>query len=174
MSKFIEDVAIEDMNIPFCAIATNLKTREEVVFDKGSLFDALRASVSIPSILTPYELNSCPLVDGGVVNPIPINHLVRGENDIVVVVDVNAITPYVKAPDTPVRKFEKIREEDDFTKLANQLKNKWLEIFPEKPPKSKKMGLIDLMSESLGLMQHQLSQLTIEKYNPRNAHCDIQ
>ena len=166
MKKFIEDVNIEDMDIPFSAIAADISTREEVVFNSGSLLTALRATVAIPSILTPYEVDGVQLVDGGVVNPIPIQHVSRTGNEILVSVDVNAMIPYEKAPDSPERKKEKKKEQDDFTKLANQLKKKWEEIFPEKPPQPKKLGLLDLMSESLSLMQSQLSQMTIEKYNP--------
>jgi len=166
LKTIIEDKNIENLDIPFCAIAANLETKEEVVFKTGSLLQALRATVAIPSILTPYMINGEPLVDGGVVNPIPISHVSRENNEILVVVDVNALIPFEKSNRIPSPEIMKEREKDEFTKLANQLKKKWIEIFPDKPPSPKKLGLIDLMSESLVLMQHQLSQLTVEKYKP--------
>jgi len=166
MSKFIKDVNIEDLQIPFCAVAANINTNEEVVFSNGSLFHALRASISIPSILTPYEYNDCQLVDGGIVNPIPVKFVDRRPDDLLVVVDVNALTPYSDKKETPNRKIEKNKENDEFTRLAEQLKAKWIEFFPEKPPSPKKLGLIDVMTESLALMQNQLTRLIIEKYQP--------
>ena len=86
--EFVPDMPIEDLSIPYCAVATDLKVGHEVVFDKGSLFDAIRASISLPSFYEPVQRDGMILIDGGVTNPIPMNRVVRHEGDILVGVDV--------------------------------------------------------------------------------------
>jgi len=87
--EFVPDMPIEDLSIPYCAVATDLKAGHEVVFDKGSLFDAIRASISLPSFYEPVQRDGMILIDGGVTNPIPLNRVVRHEGDILVGVDVS-------------------------------------------------------------------------------------
>ena len=65
-------VMIEDLEIPFKAVATDLLSKKEYVFDKGPLSDAVRASVSIPTVLQPKVVDGIKLVEGGVINPLPI------------------------------------------------------------------------------------------------------
>ena len=70
-------------------MATDLKAGKEVVFNKGSLFEAIRASISLPSFYEPVERDNMILIDGGVVNPIPLNRVKRQVGDILVGVDVS-------------------------------------------------------------------------------------
>lgn len=84
------DMAIEDCQIPFTAVATDIRQSKEVVFEKGSLYEAIRASISIPSVFKPYKLNGMVLVDGGVKNPLPLNRIKRTPDDLLVAVDVSA------------------------------------------------------------------------------------
>ena len=87
--EFVPDMMIEDLPIPYCAVATDWKTGREVVFRKGSLFQAIRASISLPSFYEPVKLDNMILIDGGVTNPIPMNRVVRHEGDILVGIDVS-------------------------------------------------------------------------------------
>jgi len=87
----VPDVNIEDLPIPFTAIATDLFTGEEVVFREGPLFDAIRASISIPSMFKPFIWKGRTLVDGGMVNTLPINRVQRTPGDILVAFNVNQI-----------------------------------------------------------------------------------
>ena len=87
--EFVPDMPIEDLPIPYCAVATDLKAGREFVFRKGSLFDAIRASISLPSFYEPVYRDDMILIDGGVTNPIPLNRVVRHEGDILVGVDVS-------------------------------------------------------------------------------------
>lgn len=91
IKEIVPDVNIEDLAIPFRAVAADLYTGEEVVFDKGPLFDAVRASISIPSLFRPVKYGFRTLVDGGIVNTMPIDKVVRTEGDILVAFDVNDI-----------------------------------------------------------------------------------
>lgn len=93
MNKFkqmVPDVNIEDLEIPFRAVAADLETQREVVFSKHSLYRAIRASVSIPSVIKPIKIGKHILVDGGVANALPLNRVVRHEGDLLVSVNVSA------------------------------------------------------------------------------------
>ncbi len=77
-----------DLQIPYLCVATNIETGEEVVFREGSLPEAMRASMGIPSVFYPIEISGKLLVDGGVVNNFPVNHVKDMGADIIIGVDV--------------------------------------------------------------------------------------
>ena len=87
--EFVPDMDIEELPIPYCAVATDWKAGREVVFRKGSLFEAIRASISLPTFYEPVRRNGMILIDGGVINPIPLNRVKRQSGDILVGVDVS-------------------------------------------------------------------------------------
>ena len=87
--EFVPDMPIEDLPIPYCAVATDLKSGREVVFREGSLFKAIRASISLPSFYEPVHRDGMILIDGGVTNPIPMNRVQRHEGDILMGIDVS-------------------------------------------------------------------------------------
>ena len=91
LQEIVPEVNIEDLRIPYKAIATDLFTGEEVIFDKGSLFQAIRASISIPSLFRPVKLGMRTLIDGGIANTMPLNRVERSGDDIVVAFNVNDI-----------------------------------------------------------------------------------
>ena len=83
MKELVPDVEIEQMPVPFAAVAADLLTGDEVVLDSGGLYDAIRASISIPSVFRPVHRDGRVLVDGGTVNPLPLNRVRREEGDAV-------------------------------------------------------------------------------------------
>ena len=85
----IEDVKIEDIPIPYCAIATDLATGRECAIKQGDLISAIRASISIPGIFTPARKGESFLVDGGLVNPVPVSAARNLGADYVIAVDLN-------------------------------------------------------------------------------------
>ena len=89
IKEIVPDVNIEDLPIPYCAVATDLCTGEEVVFRTGKLFDAIRASISIPSLFRPVKHGMSLLIDGCMVNCLPLNHVARKEGDLLVAFDTN-------------------------------------------------------------------------------------
>ena len=91
MREIVPDVDIESLSIPFRAVATDLYTGEEVVFDHGKLFEAIRASISIPSLFQPVKYGLTTLVDGCIANCLPLSRVVRSEGDILVAFDVNDV-----------------------------------------------------------------------------------
>lgn len=87
--EFVPDVPIEDLPIPYCAVATDWISGQEVVFRKGSLFEAIRASISLPTFYEPVRRDGMILIDGGVTNPIPLNRVERREGDLLIGIDVS-------------------------------------------------------------------------------------
>ena len=81
---------IEDLPIGYTAVATDLYAQREIWLNRGPLFDAIRASLAIPSLLTPWEHQGRVLVDGGLLNPIPIAPALNHQTDIIVAVNLNA------------------------------------------------------------------------------------
>lgn len=89
LKQIIPDVNIEDLDIPYCAIATDAVTGKEVVFNKGSLYEAIRASISLPVFFNPVHRDNKILLDGGLVNPLPLNRVHREDGDLLVAVNVS-------------------------------------------------------------------------------------
>ena len=90
LRKLIGDAEIEDLPIPYTAVAVDLDLQREVWFSRGSLFDAIRASIAIPTIFRPHRYQGRLLVDGGLLNPLPVSPTVRDATDATIAVDVNA------------------------------------------------------------------------------------
>ena len=161
MQKFIPDQKIEDLPIKFAAVATDLKKGKEVVITEGSLFDAIRASISIPLVITPMQKNDTLFVDGGVLNPVPVNRVFRQHNDILIAVNVNAHIPY-----------QKLTVEDPELGYLEQLTSGKLSCFQSKLamlfPANKKenTGYFNLIGESTSLMLSQITKLTLEMNPP--------
>ncbi len=91
LKEIVPSVNIEDMKIPYSAVATDLFTGEEVVFREGDLFKAIRASISIPSLFRPVKYGYRTLIDGGITNTMPIDRVARNGHDILVAFDVNDV-----------------------------------------------------------------------------------
>ncbi len=91
IKKVVPDVNIEDLKIPYTAVSTDLYSGEEVVFREGPLFDAIRASISIPSMFRPVRYGYHTLIDGGIINTTPLSLAPRNGHDILVAFDVNQL-----------------------------------------------------------------------------------
>jgi NTE family protein len=135
--------------------------KKEVVFTTGSIYKAIRASVAIPTVLTPIRTEEGLLVDGGVMNNIPINHVKRTHDDLLIVVDVNAEVPVLKPPKT---------EEENKTMLHIYHK-KILAFYNQFQPESQqsadeKFGYFDLLNHTIGFMTHQIAMQKLEKHPP--------
>jgi NTE family protein len=121
IKTFIGDVYIEDLPIKYKAVATELNTQETVVFEKGRLIDAIRASIAIPTIFIPVYKDDKILVDGGVLNPLPINLTFKDETDLKIAVNLDANIKNKYIIELP--KEQLTREEilyNEFNKLVNK------------------------------------------------------
>ena len=169
MKDFIPDTPIEELRIPYAAVAVDLINNREVVFREGSLFNAIRASVSIPSVLTPVKTADGLLVDGGVLNNIPSNHAPRVEGDLLVVVNVNAKIP-VQLPD--ISKEEDERQKRAYQKKIEEFYSHLQKILPQGPAEKQaqtheeKMGYFNVIDKTISLMTYHMAQMSLKHFTP--------
>lgn len=145
MESLMGDHRIEDFSIPFTAVAVDINNKREVHYQSGSLFKALRASIAIPTIFTPVVENGSQLVDGGVLNPLPIDLVSPKSDHLVVAVNLNA---------GGEKEAEPVNPENVANKLSKNGKN------------GGKLGLFDLLNKSFDLTQDRLIELTIALHKP--------
>ena len=153
--EFVPDVNIEDLPIPYCAVATDLKAGREVMFRKGSLFKAIRASISLPSFYEPVKRNDMILIDGGIINPLPLNRVKRQAGDILVGVDVSGHD--YKAQWDELQRLTAIQKHD------KSLKTKILDMLI---PDNIEFNYYTVLSRASSLMIRQNSILMTQLMNP--------
>ncbi len=88
MRELVGDVSIEELPIPFTAVATDLIAKKEAWLTKGSLFEAIRASISVPGVFTPQRIAGRWMVDGGLLNPVPVTPAIQTMIGATIAVDV--------------------------------------------------------------------------------------
>ncbi len=156
LKEIVHDHDIEDLPIPYCAIATDLIRGRERIFNNGSLFNAIRASISIPTFFQPYKLGGDYFVDGGLVNPIPINRVKRIDGDLLAVVNVNADIPHVmmEPPEEP--------EEKGILRMIRSINDRTGKHIPKN--KKDHIGLFNLNNRSISIMLNQITALTLRNY----------
>ena len=161
MKEFIPDRNIEDLEIPYAAVAADIINNKEVVFTEGSVYNAIRASVAIPTVFTPVKTDEGLLVDGGVVNNIPVNRVKRTPDDILVVVNVNAHIPVYKPI---ISEKERARKESIYQKKVSEFKNHLQKINPLNH--DKKIGYFDLINKTINLMIYHNAYVSFEQQPP--------
>lgn len=167
MKKFVPDARIEELPIKYTATAFDLAHNQETVFSEGNLYDAIRASISIPTVFTPVISGNSVFVDGGVINNIPIRNAIRTENDLLVASYVNADIPVLK-PDLPVK--EKNRRKESYDKWMKETR---LHIFPgSQKNESKKLTYFYLITNTIASATNQLSKM-IMKNDPPDVLIEI-
>jgi len=87
---------IEELPIPYTAVAADVTGEKEVWLQKGSLFDAIRASISLPMFFTPFAINGVDLIDGGVLNPVPIAPTFGDHTDMTIAVNLGGPARFEK------------------------------------------------------------------------------
>ncbi|MGD9977995.1 MAG: patatin-like phospholipase family protein [Bacteroidales bacterium] len=153
MQTLIPDMNIEDMPIPFAAVATDIINEKEVVFTRGSFYKAARASVAIPAVFTPVKYNNTILVDGGVLNPVPIKHVARESGDMLIVVNLYG----EKGANAP-------KEKDEEKGYLNGLMKNLSTLISTGDKHS--MGYYSLLSRTSSAMIHRIAELSIERHKP--------
>jgi NTE family protein len=162
LRDLIGEYAIEDLPVSFTAVATDLDTEKEVWLSKGPLFDALRASIAIPTLFTPFQYKGRRLVDGGLVNPLPIAPTLRDMTDLTIAVNLSG------------------REEPDLERPTahdtgvgepryNRMIREFIDQLAGKKPTEKGMeelGLFDVISQAVDTMQNTISRLKLATYSP--------
>lgn len=161
IEKMIGDTKIEDLSLSFTAVATDLKKQKEVWIQKGSLIDSVRASVAIPTIFTPKKIGNRYLVDGSVLNPVPIAATISDNTDITIVVNLNA--DELKKTEVKTVKNSKKKERNFYTKIEEKFEN----LMTKKENKEfYNLGIFGVMIRSVDSMQKIITEYKIAGYSP--------
>lgn len=182
IDELLADVQIEDLSIPFTAVATDLSGHKEVWFQNGPLSRAVRASAAIPGMLSPVAINGSMMVDGAVLNPLPITPCVSAHADLIIAVDLSADVP-IPGLDPAPRKTEQ-----EQTSAVEKKGPEWFNGFLEKatgwldginkngrstPEKIKQqlqqteqLGKIAVLNRVIEVMSASLTQYKIAGYPP--------
>ena len=153
--EFVPDMAIENLPIPYCAVATDWVSGREVIFRTGSLFEAIRASISLPSFYKPVQRDGMILIDGGVVNPIPLNRVERHKDDLLVGVDVSGQD--YKAQENMKHEISERRKSSK--SLATQILSKLI-------PDNIDFNYYTMLTRTSSLMIRQNAKLMAQLMNP--------
>jgi NTE family protein len=179
VALMIGDVNIEDLPIKYIAVASDINTQKEVFFTKGRLVDAIRASIAIPTIFTSVMKDEMILVDGGVLNPLPINAIINDDTDIKIAVNLDANIQNKYIIDVPLE--HKTREEilykefQEFIKKAESfVPEKILTIIDEKSTKKLKKNIKQEKNVFFILGRTiDTAQSVLAKYSMQNYKADI-
>jgi len=163
IEEFIGTHNIEDLKIPFTAIATDLYKREEVHYTKGNLYKAIRASIGIPSLFTPMIEHDKLLIDGGILNPLPISAIKKKDEDEIIVA-VNLCDKRKKSP-FPMKKNEPFMNKDYFGIHIQNLFSDWLKK-EDAEPELEEPNVISILTHTIDLMQDKVTEQTIKHYKP--------
>ena len=172
---FLGEINIEDLPIPYTAVATDLTNQQEVWFQEGCLHQAMRASAAIPSLFTPVVQGSRVLVDGGLLNPIPIVPVVSSRCDLIVAVNVNATNqmqyelPVIERPaalkhrlDHMMGSIGALGARIPFFRRGVVAKASHLHVVENEAPDN----LLELINQSIDVMQNSLGQYKMAGYPP--------
>jgi NTE family protein len=166
LRELVGDVQIEDLAIAFTAVATDLDHEREVWLSRGPLFDAIRASIAIPSLLTPVRLEGHTLVDGGLLNPLPMAAVLHTITDLSVAVNVNAhdqLLPTWKSAAPPAADPVVAT---DFRSRMSQLLDSLMERKAGQPAPQVEPGWRDLLTRSLETMQGAITRMKLATHEP--------
>jgi len=164
IEEMIGDVMIEDLPISFTAVATDLIKQKEVWIQKGRLIDAIRASIAIPTVFTPKKIGERYLIDGGVLNPLPIAPTVSDDTDSTIAVNLSAKVTKDYKLHIPKREREK---ENGIQEIFFDMAQKAEQLFSrEKKSTYGEMGMFDIMGRTIDIMQNAVLDCKMAGYSP--------
>lgn len=161
LKDLIGDRQIEELPIAFTAVAAAIEEQREVWLKRGSLFDAIKASTAVPGVFSPVEINGRRLVDGGIVNPIPIAPTLNDATDLTIAVNLCGTADHVPAsPDTTGNESS---HDDGYRAAIGRFIGGLMENDDEveKPPDA-----VDLLTQSIDVMQGAIARLKLAAYAP--------
>ncbi len=177
VQKFLTSILgkknIEELEIPFAAVATDLLTGQEIHFSKGDLVEAIRASISIPIVFQPVIWNNIILVDGGLVSPVPINVAREiGANHIIA---VNVLSSKnmsdIKRDKKSDNKINLEKPLEIIPTLQRKLEDlivdkKWIRNFIKHKEKEDLPSMKKIFNQSIKIAQEKMITQSIELYKP--------
>ena len=162
LKELVGDCKIEDLDKRFTAVATSLEDEEEVWLNSGSLFTAMRSSTAVPGVFSPVTLNGHTLVDGGLVNPLPIAPTLNDSTDLTIAVNLAGIDQDYTPPDAVEKDGEqKNRYRDRIADFLSGLRD-------EDAPGSSgsDFDAADLLVKSIDIMQGAIARFKLAAYAP--------
>ena len=177
LRELIGEHRIESLPIGFTAVATDLShasSHREVWFNRGALFDAIRASIAVPTIFAPVRLGTRLLLDGGIVNPVPIGPTLNNLSDVTVAVDLNG-RPERIAPAASIAPVSASMAGSMASlyraRLSTFLERWWPVEDPEQSAVTArltedKVGFTDIMMRSMEAMQASITQFRLAATPP--------
>jgi NTE family protein len=159
LRELIGDCDIEALPISFTAVATDLDSGQEVWLRSGKLFDAIRASIATPLVFTPVRHGERTLLDGAVVNPVPVAPTLDDDTDLTIAVDLSG--PAEARPMPPPRGARA----GDSSYRRRILK--FVEaVRPARGAREASRGLLDVAFTSMQAMQDTIARLRLSAYSP--------
>jgi len=150
IKNVLSDHAIEDLPVPYGAVATDIESGREIWLRKGSLMAAVRASCALPGLFAPSLLDDRWLIDGGLVNPVPVSLCYAMGVDLVVAVNLNAHSFPRFARREPRRQSgERLPDEQSYLEKVANVFEGWRSGAP---------GVIDVLSAAIGIMQQRIAR----------------
>jgi len=179
LRELVGEVRIEDLSMPYTAVAVDLDAQREVWFSRGPLFDAIRASIAIPTVFRPHRHEGRLLVDGGLLNPLPVSPTLRDLTDATIAVDVNAPAESLgeanESTDTTVGgESPDIIDDDgnapvDGARPTRRRFAAFLDAFAERRERSAaphEPGALELFARSLDVVQETVTRLKLAAQPP--------
>ena len=156
LKELVGDHVIEELPIGFTAVATDLTEQREIWLNRGPLFDAIRASIAIPTVFTPHPYLGRILVDGGLLNPIPIAPALNQAADMIIAVNLNAHSRRSRQ-----RAEELVRGGDAERSAKSDDEEAEGDGGGPKVP-----SIVDVVTMSLDLMQNTIARMKLASYSP--------
>ena len=151
-----EDESIEDVTVKFASVATDLETGREVWFTSGPLIDAVWASISLPGLFPPLQHQGRWLVDGGLVNPVPVSVCHALGADIVISVNLNGGVVgkhFIQKQDVPANDSKNV-----FDRLSRAVNKYSADIFKDDTEKTSAPGLFEAIAGSINIAQDRITR----------------
>lgn len=156
----IGDTRIEDLPLSFTAVATDLDRGREVWLSRGNLFDAIRASIAVPTVFRPHSVGGRRMVDGALLNPVPVTPLIGANADYLLAVSVDGPAEVIAAPEPAEH------EPDGETSYRRRIGEFVSKLIPHGENLPRTPGTLDTLSQAMDLMQANLSRLRLAAYEP--------
>jgi len=160
--KHMGDFEIESLDKSFASVATNLASGREVWIQKGSILEAMRASMALPGLFTPVLKEDEWLVDGGIVNPVPVSVCKALGAEKVIAVNLNGdiVGKHLNNNIKPTKdSFSTLTEETLLEKFSENLMGKASKLFPDLfNQKINNPGLFDVLASSINIMQDRITR----------------
>ena len=170
LRRHIGDIDIENLPIRFTAVAVDLDAQREVWFSRGSLFDAIRASIAIPTIFRPHHVQGRLLVDGGLLNPLPVSPTLSDMTDITIAVDVNAAAESLPgiSPTPRDDPSQRVRTDVDAPRRHARLRRLFGSLLERRTHDAivREPGLLELFSRTLDVVQETITRLKLASQPP--------